>query len=442
MVNHSFSDNLMIAHNLKSTQVDFRNAFVQRTLPKPIYVELPSGVTGYKAATHVLKVEKSLYGDRRAPQLWFKHLAAGLESQGFKSSAHDPCLFIRADCLAVVYVDDTILVSKQQQVFDKVIKQLEDDGYDLDPERGDLAGFLGINIENEKDKRGNETGNLILTQATLIERILKVLRLSESVKTKKVPATETLAACKTCPPHPEEWNYRSVVGMMLYLAMNTRPEISLAVHQAARFSNNPRDLHTKALLQVGKYLLATRSQGMILSPNRASMHLDMYCDADFSGVYKTEDNSDPQSAKSRSGFLITVGGAPVVWSSKLQTEIATSTCEAEYIAMSSGMRSLLPLRWILEEVTTILDLPREKRSVISTVWEDNAAALLLATTNPPKISSRTKHINVKYHWFRSHLKKGEIECKKIHTKEQWADILTKPMPQALFEPLRKMILGW
>ena len=216
----------------------------------------------------------------------------------------------------------------------------------------------------------------------------------------------------------------------------------MAVHQCARFANDPRDLHTKALLHIGQYLLGSRKEGMILRPNRSAMNLDMYCDADFAGLYKVEDTQDPRSAKSRSGFIIMLGGAPVVWSSKLQTEIATSTCEAEYIALSSGMRSLLPLRSILTEVTSILGLPKKKRSVISTVWEDNAAALSLATTDPPKISPRTKHINVKYHWFRSHLKKGEIEVKKIDTKEQIADILTKPLVQAVFEPLRKKIMGW
>jgi hypothetical protein len=277
---------------------------------------------------------------------------------------------------------------------------------------------------------------------SLIERILKVLKLSESKKIKRTPAGECLRACHECPPHSESWNYRSVEGMMLYLAMNTRPEIYKAVHQCARFANDPRDIHSKALLHIGQYLLATRDKGMILNPNRQTMTLDMYCDADFSGLYKVEDHADPRSAKSRSGYIILLGGAPVVWSSKSQTEIATSTCEAEYIALSSGMRALLPLRSILAEVTSILNLPKNRRSVISTVWEDNAAALLLATTDPPKISSRTKHINVKYHWFRSHLKKGEIECKKIDTKEQWADILTKPLVQALFEPLRKKIMGW
>jgi hypothetical protein len=70
---------------------------------------------------------------------------------------------------------------------------------------------------------------------SLIERILKVLKLSESKKIKRTPAGECLRACHECPPHSESWNYRSVEGMMLYLAINTRPEISMAVHQCARF---------------------------------------------------------------------------------------------------------------------------------------------------------------------------------------------------------------
>jgi hypothetical protein len=106
------------------------------------------------------------------------------------------------------------------------------------------------------------------------------------------------------------------------------------------------------------------------------------------------------------------------------------------------MRSLLPACWILEEVTTMLQLPSKKRTVISTVWEDNDAALILATTDPPKVSSRTKHFNVKYHWFRSHLRKGEIECKRVDTKEQWADVMTKPLDRVRLEAIRKKIMGW
>ena len=106
------------------------------------------------------------------------------------------------------------------------------------------------------------------------------------------------------------------------------------------------------------------------------------------------------------------------------------------------MRELLPARWILEEVTSVLQLPHDKQTWISTVWEDNEAALTLATTDPPKVCSRTKHFNVKYHWFRSHLKKGEIECKRVDTNNQWADVMTKPLERIKFETIRKKIQGW
>jgi hypothetical protein len=76
--------NLMIAHDLKSTQIDFRNAFVQSTLPEPIYIHSPSGLKDRSKKDHCLKVIKILYGDRRAPQLWVKHLKAGREKQGSK----------------------------------------------------------------------------------------------------------------------------------------------------------------------------------------------------------------------------------------------------------------------------------------------------------------------------------------------------------------------
>jgi hypothetical protein len=127
--------NLMIAHDLKSTQIDFRNAFVHSTLPEPIFIQPPSGLNDSSKKGHFLKVIKSLYGDRRAPQLWFKHLQAGLEKQGFKPSQHDPCLFIRHDVAFVVYVDDGIFSSKSQKVIEQCIAQLIEDGYDLDPER-------------------------------------------------------------------------------------------------------------------------------------------------------------------------------------------------------------------------------------------------------------------------------------------------------------------
>jgi hypothetical protein len=139
---------------------------------------------------------------------------------------------------------------------------------------------------------------------------------------------------------------------------------------------------------------------------------------------------------------MTLGGTPLLWSSKLQTEIALSTCEAEYIALSTVMRELLPLRLLVKEVVESLQIERSELVKVSTVWEDNNACISVATLPYPNMTPRSKHIAVKYHWFRSHLKEGDIELKHIDTKIQKADIFTKGLARKEFEEKRLMIMGW
>ena len=172
----------------------------------------------------------------------------------------------------------------------------------------------------------------------------------------------------------------------------------------------------------------------------------MYVDADFAGGYDKEHGVEPASVYSRTGFIIKYAGCPLMWQSKLQTEIALSTTEAEYIALSYAMRSLLPVQALFQEVQSHgfgLQLPTPK--VHCTVFEDNAGCIELAVA--PKIRPRTKHIALKYHHFRSHIKtssnpNGTITIAYIPTKDQQADIFTKDLPQAMFEHLRIRIMGW
>ncbi len=147
--------------------------------------------------------------------------------------------------------------------------------------------------------------------------------------------------------------------------------------------------------------------------------------------------------KSRSGFVITLGSVPVAWASKLQTETALSTMEAEYILLSQALRVLLPLRIILDEVSISLSLKSNPHSAIkSTIIEDNQACLSLATSDLPKMTPRSKSIAVKYHWFREHLEPGVIDIVPIASGEQLADIFTKPLGPATFAYLCEKLLGW
>jgi hypothetical protein len=106
------------------------------------------------------------------------------------------------------------------------------------------------------------------------------------------------------------------------------------------------------------------------------------------------------------------------------------------------MRALLPLRALLHSLAFSLKLERDEVTKVSAVWEDNNAALKLATSQFPNMTPRTKHIAIKYHWFKSHIQPGEIEVRRIDTKIQKADIFTKGLTKTEFENKRAMIMGW
>ena len=233
-----------------------------------------------------------------------------------------------------------------------------------------------------------------------------------------------------------------MVGMLLYLARHTRPDIAYAVNSCARYMFNPRLSHEQALKRIGRYLKATRDKGLILNPS-GKLKVDAYPDADFAGLYGYESNTDPACAKSRSGFLITVSDCPMVWVSKLQTETALSTMEAEINALAHCCRELFPVIDIVEEIGETVGLEtKDMTSMHVSVHEDNAGALILAETLPPQFTPRSKHYAIKTVWFREEIHKRGIKLLKIDTVEQLGDIFTKGLPRATFEYLRKKIMGW
>ena len=102
---------------------------------------------------------------------------------------------------------------------------------------------------------------------------------------------------------------------------------------------------------------------------------------------------------------------------------------AEYIALSNAMRELLPFINLVKEICARIGLTPNKLSTIqSTVWEDNVGALTLANLEPPRITPKSKHFGIKYHWFREQLKPAEIEILKVATEDQLTDIFTKGLP--------------
>ncbi len=213
-----------------------------------------------------------------------------------------------------------------------------------------------------------------------------------------------------------------------------------ATYQIAKYSSNPRQSHGEVILYLVHYLKKMRDLGLKFKPNPKN-GFECYCDTDFSGNWnKAFAPVDPSTAKSQSGWIIFYAGCPVSWASKLQSQIALSTTEAEYIAMSQSLRDVIPVMNLLQEMRerdyqVICTEPH----VYCKVFEDNSGALELARL--PKHRPRTKHINVCYHHFREHVRKGLIKIFPIDTKDQIADALTKALAQNDFQRHRRYMCG-
>ena len=227
--------------------------------------------------------------------------------------------------------------------------------------------------------------------------------------------------------------------MIGYLSGNTRPDILMATHQCARFNNNPKQSHENAIKRIVRYLRGTADKGIIFRPDK-SKGIECYVDADFAGNWNSEDSQDPVSVYSRTGYVIKYANCPILWVSKLQSEVALSTTESEYIALSQSLRDVIPLMTLLNELKTVISVSSNEPTIKCTIFEDNNGALELAKM--PRMRPRTRHIATKYHFFRSHIKSGQIHVKAIDTKEQLADIFTKPLPEPQFRYLREKLLGW
>jgi hypothetical protein len=275
----------------------------------------------------------------------------------------------------------------------------------------------------------------------LIDQIIHDTKISKRSAGKQTPAASTklLRRDLAAPKFDGRFNYRSIIGKLNFLEKSTRPDIAYATHQVARFCEDPRATHGEAVERIAKYLRDTRTEGVILSPN-TDKNFEVFADADFAGNwYKPTAAEDPSTAKSRTGYVVRYAGCPVIWASKLQTMIALSSCEAEYISLSQALRDTIPMMSLIKEIRDKgFHVYSTEPIVHCQAFEDNSGALEIAKL--PKLRPRTKHINVTYHHFREHVRKGTIQIYPIGTNDQIADIFTKPLPQNLFLKHRNKLL--
>jgi Reverse transcriptase (RNA-dependent DNA polymerase) len=252
-----------------------------------MYMALPRGFN-YKGSrkTHCLLLKRNLYGQKQAGRVWNQYLHDGLVARGFVQSQVDMCLYNRGKVALLVYTDDGIIVGPTPSDIDDIVNIIRSPVMDGNAvahcafnitNDGSITDYLGVNVNHLPN------GTIKLLQPSLTQSILDDLGFNKRTTSKPTPAASTvnLHRDKHGQPYDEKWHYRSIIGKLNFLEKSTRPDIAFAVHQCARFCTDPKESHASAVKRIGKYLLATKDKGVILSQQD---HLfDCFVDANFVG---------------------------------------------------------------------------------------------------------------------------------------------------------------
>jgi hypothetical protein len=427
-------------HAWYTKQINFVLAYTQADVECELYIAIPKGIKmGGIAQDYVRKLKKNLFGQKQAGRVWNQHLVDKLKEVCFIPSEVDECLFYKGKSVFVLYTDDSILTGPDLQELDDIVQEMKAVGLNLTIE-GDISDFLGVQIDRIIENTFN------LSQPHPINDVIKELHLDgQNVAIKRTTGASSKTLCRHLDSRPfdEPFNYRWVVGQLNYLEKCSRLDISCVVHQAARFVSNPRIQHGNALKWLGRYLVGSRDKAMIYSPSNQSFNV--YVDASFTGDWDPQNAEwDPDTARSRTGYVILYASCPVIWASKLQTEIACSTTEAEYLAISTATRKVLPLMELIQEIQRQgCGLQATLPNLHCCVFDDNSGAVKLATSvKNPKMHPRTRHINTKYHHFCNMVQDGTISIHPVSTSDMLADTLTKLCNKEIHTRLREQLMGW
>lgn len=223
--------------------------------------------------------------------------------------------------------------------------------------------------------------------------------------------------------------YSSAVGALLYLANATRPDISYAVGQTAKYCASPQPAHWKGVKRIFRYLKGTSDLGLWLGGRDEAVV--GYTDADFGG--------DLDNRKSTSGSIFFLRGGPVSWSSRKQTSTATSTTHSEYNALSDAGKNAVWLGRFHAEISPPKQgsLSGKTEPLAVPIYCDNQSAVKLVKN--PEFHRRTKHFEITTHFIRELQEKGRVTVAEVEGLNQLADLFTKPLKEDRFINLRERI---
>lgn len=411
--------------DLHIRQIDVVSAYPRSKLHADVYMKPPKGLEC--PAGKVLKLETSLYGLKQSGREWYIEACHGLEGIGLRPTTIEPSVFTLEDRSLILglYVDDMIILSADKKSVERVVTEIKK-LWDI-KDMGEVSKILGLHIHRDRVRRA-----LTISQTSYIEETLDKFNLTNA-KPAGLPVSDrnTLIAASPNERHADQLLYQQAIGRLMWISNSTRFDISYVVGQLSQHCNKPAIRHWNGVTQVFRYLSGTRNLKLWLggeSQDEApksrnacySYKLHGFSDADYAG--------DQTDRKSVTGHIYLLNKGPVSWSSTKQKCVATSTTEAEYIALSEASKQGQWLRALIKELRRT-NLLEDNQAV--PMHSDNQACI--AISQDPTGHRRTKHIDIRYHYIRELIAYGKATVTYLATQDMIADILTKPLTAKPFE---------
>jgi hypothetical protein len=286
---------------------------------------------------------------------------------------------------------------------------------------GEARLLLGIEIE--RDRRA---GTITIRQCAYVEHVLATAGMADAWAVKApldgitIGTPGDLATATTDPSAVHE--YQRGIGVVLYMSQTTRPDLAYAGSLLSRYCAAPTTGCFAALKKVWRYLRGTTAVGLQYRRNEPLV-LEGYCDADWAG--------DEAARRSTGAYFFRMAGAPVSWRAARQPLPASSSTEAEYMAVFEGVNEV---RWLRQLVAPLgIGLPDDGTPLHC----DSQPAIAIA--KDPKHHGRTKHIDVKYHIVRFFVANKVVRLVYVPTKDQLADIGTKALRPLVHRDLARRL---
>ncbi|OJT08525.1 Retrovirus-related Pol polyprotein from transposon TNT 1-94 [Trametes pubescens] len=368
----------------------------------------------------VCRLKKTLYGLKQAGRGWYKTLSEAMRAMHFTRCDADHAVWYKHDGASALIVassvDDLTIAGTKDLAFGfKADISARFEMSDL----GAMRWILGIEVRRDRSAR-----MIAISQRSYLDAIVARFNL-ENANTASTPLQPGGGlGHHQSPATPRQYEdmrdvpYREAVGSLMYAAMGSRPDITFAVTALSQFMQNPGRPHWEAVKRVLRYLKGTREHWLVYGGVREGLR--GFSDADW--------GSSTDHRHSISGYVYTIDGGAVLWSSKKQNVVALSSTEAEYIALTHASKEALWLRYLLADM---LDPDVAKHPLA--LYGDNRSAIALAKDNV--FHPRTKHIDIRFHFIREAVDDGKIALEHRRTEDMPADLFTKALPRPRIEHL-------